>query len=95
MVKAKNGHTFRLDLKKINTPYNNHCSFRGTMMTSLVLSECLVHLLQFNGIFTVHLSFAALPFIILLTVIAAVSIYFLPETPVFLVKENKFQVSRK
>lgn len=65
----------------------SRCSFRGTMLTSMIFASMLGQTLG------AHLEFKLiLGFVILLNLIAGISFYFIPDTPLFLIKRNELQV---
>lgn len=62
------------------------------MLSSLHLSVTLGQLLTMTGVLIFE---SSLLLVILLTTTAAISLYFLPDTPLAFIKRNEFQVSRK
>lgn len=65
---------------------------RGTLGSTLVLSENVGMLMAYC--IGNYFDFYAIPkFAILVTIICAISLYFLPESPLFLLKQNKLLVS--
>lgn len=65
---------------------------RGLLITSHILTENLGMLIGY--VIGAFFDFSAIPiFGIVLAIASAILIYFLPETPIFLVKNNRMDVS--
>lgn len=66
---------------------------RGTLIITVIVAECVGNLfIYIIGSFNYN-AMSICP--IILTLAAAVLLYFLPETPLFLVKQDKIAVTRK
>lgn len=67
------------------------CSIRGFLISSMILAANLGFLLSFILGTYIHI-FAISIFIIVLAALFEISLVFLPETPLFLIKQGKIDV---